>query len=66
MSDRARTLKIASITSTSLFLFVLIISLIISLLNGFTIYPYICLSLSFVSCIYLWKLYLDEKKLNNK
>ncbi|WP_294166823.1 hypothetical protein [uncultured Clostridium sp.] len=66
MSDRARALKIVSITSTYILLFTLIFLLISSVLDEFTIYPYIFLSISFISCIYLWKSYLDEKKLNNK
>lgn len=66
MSDRARALKIVSITSTYILLFTLIFLLILSILDEFTIYPYIFLSISFISCIYLWKSYLDEKKLNNK
>lgn len=66
MSDRARALKIVSITSTCILLFTLIFLLILSILDEFTIYPYIFLSISFTSCIYLWKSYLDEKKLNNK
>ena len=66
MSDRARALKIVSITSTYILLFTLIFLLISSVLDEFTIYPYIFLSKSFISCIYLWKSYLDEKKLNNK
>lgn len=66
MSDRARALKIVSITSTCILLFTLIFLLILSILDEFTIYPYIFLSISFISCIYLWKSYLDEKKLNNK
>ena len=66
MSDRARALKIVSIISTSILLLTLIFLLILSILDEFTIYPYIFLSISFISCIYLWKSYLDEKKLNNK
>lgn len=66
MSDKARALKIVSITSTYILLFTLIFLLISSVLDEFTIYPYIFLSISFISCIYLWKSYLDEKKLNNK
>lgn len=66
MSDRARALKIVSITSTYILLFTLIFLLISSVLDEFTIYTYIFLSISFISCIYLWKSYLDEKKLNNK
>ena len=66
MSDRARALKIVSITSTYILLFTLIFLLISSVLDEFTIYPYIFLSISFISCIYLWKSYIDEKKLNNK
>ncbi|MCI6690920.1 MULTISPECIES: hypothetical protein [unclassified Clostridium] len=66
MSDRARALKIVSITSTYILLFTLIFLLILSILDEFTIYTYIFLSISFISCIYLWKSYLDEKKLNNK
>lgn len=66
MSDRARALKIVSITSTCILLFTLIFLLILSILDEFTIYPYIFLSISFISCIYLLKSYLDEKKLNNK
>lgn len=66
MSDRARALKIISIISPSILLLTLVFSLILSILDEFTIYPYIFLSISFISCIYLWKSYLDEKKLNNK
>ena len=66
MSDRARALKIVSITSTYILLFTLIFLLILSILDESTIYTYIFLSISFISCIYLWKSYLDEKKLNNK
>ena len=66
MSDRARALKIVSITSTYILLFTLIFLLILSILDEFTIYTYIFLSISFISCIYLWKSYLDEKKMNNK
>lgn len=41
MSDRARALKIVSIISTSILLFTLIFLLILSILDEFTIYPYI-------------------------
>lgn len=66
MSDRAKALKIASIIQTSLALFTLIFLLILSILDEFIIYPYICLSISIAPCIYLWKSYLDEEKLNSK
>ncbi len=66
MSDRAKALKIVSITITSLALLTLVFLLVVSILDEFTIYPYICLSISVLPCISLWKMYLKEKKLNNK
>lgn len=61
MSDRAKALKVIAIISSSYVLFSLIITLIISFIDEFTIYPYIFLLISVIACISLWKMYLDEK-----
>ncbi|MDV4152091.1 hypothetical protein R0131_14775 [Clostridium sp. AL.422] len=66
MSDRAKALKIIAIIATSLTLLTLVFLLVLSTLDEFTIYPYICLLISVLPCISLWKSYLDEKKLNKK
>lgn len=62
MSDRARALKIISIISPSILLLTLVFSLILSILDEFTIYPYFCLLITSIPCFSLWKMYFDEKK----
>lgn len=66
MNDRVKLLKVISLITTSLLLLSFIFLLIISNLYGFSIYPYICLLISFISSISLWKMYIYEKNHNNK
>lgn len=66
MNDRVKLLKVISLITTSLLLLSFIFLLIISNIYGFSIYPYICLLISSISSISLWKMYIDEKKHNNK
>lgn len=65
MNDRVKLLKVISLITTSLLLLSFIFLLIISNLYGFAIYPYICLLISVIPSISLWKMYIDEKKHNN-
>lgn len=66
MNDRVKLLKVISLITTSLLLLSFIFLLIISNLYGFSIYPYICLLISFIPSISLWKMYIYEKNHNNK
>jgi hypothetical protein len=66
MNERAKLLKVTAIVASIFTILCLIFIVIICIKYGFTIYPYIGLLLSFVSCIKLWKSYIDEKKHNRK
>jgi len=68
MNDRARLLRvIAIIASCTLILCLMfIVTITICAKGSFSIYPYISLLISIIPCIYLWKIYIDEKKHNSK
>ncbi|MFA6942011.1 MAG: hypothetical protein WCQ54_13700 [Clostridiaceae bacterium] len=66
MSEKAKLLKVIAIIASFTSLLCLMFIVTISVIDGFTIYPYIFLLISVMPLIYLWKLYIDEKKHNRK
>lgn len=61
MNDRAELLKVTASIASCVALLFLIFSIIISGIDEFTIYPYLCWLLAFVNCIRLWKMYADAR-----
>jgi len=66
MSERAKVLKVIAIIASFTALLCLVFVVTISVIDGFTIYPYIFLLTSVMPLIYLWKIYIDEKKHDRK
>lgn len=66
MRERAEVLKVIAIIASFTTLLCLMFIVTISVIDGFTIYPYIFLLISVMPLIYLWKIYIDEKKHNRK
>ena len=68
MNDRAKVLKVTAIIASFTIILYLMFNVTITICakDGFTKYPYIFLLISVVPCIYLWKMYIDEKKHNSK
>jgi undecaprenyl pyrophosphate phosphatase UppP len=62
MNDRAKILKVTTIIASFSAILCLVLMIIFSVKESFTIYPYLCWLIGFVSCIRLWKMYVDAKK----
>lgn len=62
MSERAKLLKVAAIIASFLAMLCLMLIIIFSDKDDFIIYPYLCWLIGFISCIRLWKMYVDAKK----
>jgi undecaprenyl pyrophosphate phosphatase UppP len=62
MSDRAKILKVTAIIASFSAILCLVLMIIFSAKESFAIYPYLCWLIGFVSCIRLWKMYVDAKK----
>lgn len=64
MNERAKLLRVSA--SIASILTILCSMLILYVKNDSEIYPYIGLLVAFVSCIRLWKMFLDEKNNHRK
>ena len=62
MSERAELLKVSAIIASILAILCLMLIIIFSDKDNFIIYPYLCWLIGFISCIRIWKMYVDEKK----
>jgi len=62
MSERAKILKVAAIIGTFFIMLCLMLIVIFSYKDNFIIYPYLFWLIGFISCIRLWKMYVDAKK----
>jgi hypothetical protein len=62
MNDKAKIFKVAAMVGSSFATLYLVIMIIFSAKEGFTIYPYLFWLIAFISCILLWKMYFDAKK----
>lgn len=62
MSERAKLLKVAATIASFLAILCLMLIIIFSDKDDFIIYPYLCWLIGFISCIRLWKMYVDAKK----
>ena len=66
MSERAKVLKVVAIISSTMTILSLMFIVIVSYIVDVGIYPYAGILLAILSCIFLWKQYIDEKKRNRK
>jgi len=62
MNDRVKIFKVTAIIASFVTILFLVFIIIFSVKEDFTIYPYLCWLITFVSCIRLWKMYVDAKK----
>jgi len=63
MNDRAKILKVSAIIASSLTIMCLVFFITIIDTKGFTVYDYLILLIPFISCIRLWKMYVDASKM---
>ncbi|PRR81878.1 hypothetical protein [Clostridium vincentii] len=63
MNDRSKIFKVSAIIASLLTVLCLVFNIIISIIKGFTIYPYLVLLIAFISCGGLWKMYVDAKNI---
>ncbi|HZK56523.1 MAG TPA: hypothetical protein VFC84_20390 [Desulfosporosinus sp.] len=66
MNERAKLLRVSAIIASILTILCTMFIVTFCVKDGFTIYPYFGLLVAFVSCIRLWKMFLDEKNNHRK